>query len=76
MIGPQGHPMCEHAPFPGFSLPPLSDEAVIEIQNFIYDVLAVFESRYGDQIYRYYEQPSQHNLIEPERNLPLDDPSF
>jgi hypothetical protein len=68
--------MCEHAPFPGISLPPLSDEAVVEIQNFLYDVLDVFESRYGDQIHRYYEDRSQHNLVGPERNLPLDDPPF
>jgi hypothetical protein len=68
--------MCEHAPSPGISLPSLSDEAVVEIQNFLYDVLDVFESRYGDQIHRYYEDRSQHNLTEPARNLPLDDPPF
>ena len=68
--------MCEHAPSHGISLPPLSDEAVVEIQNFLYEVLDVFESRYGDQIYRYYEDRSQHNLVGPARNLPLDDPPF
>ena len=57
-------------------LPPLSDEAVVEIHDFLHDVLAVFESRYGYQIHRYYDDRSQHNLIETDRNLPLDDPPF
>jgi hypothetical protein len=76
MISPQGHPMCEHAPSPGISLPPLSDEAVVEIQNFLYEVLDIFESRYGEQIHRYYAQRAQHNLVGPARNLTSDDPPF
>jgi hypothetical protein len=68
--------MCEHIAPAQIGLPPLSDDAVVEIQNFIYEVLDVFESRYGEQIHRYYAARSQHNLVGPERNLPLDDPPF
>ena len=68
--------MCENNQPPELRLPPLSDEAVVEIHDFLHDVLTVFESRYGDQIHRYYDDRSQHNLIEPDRNLPTDDPPF
>lgn len=68
--------MCEHPAPCAIGLPPLSDEAAVEIQNFLYDVLDLFESRYGDQIHRYYQDQSQHNLVAPEQNLPLDDPPF
>lgn len=68
--------MCEHDLRCERRLPPLSDEAVVEIYDFLHDVLTVFESRYGDQIHRYYDDRSQHNLIETNRNLPVDDPQF
>jgi hypothetical protein len=68
--------MCEHDPHCERRLPPLSDEAVVEILDFLHNVLTVFESRYGDQIHRYYDDRSQHNLIETDRNLPVDDPPF
>ena len=68
--------MCDHTPSSEIDLPLLSDEAVVEIQNFLYDVLTTFESRYGIQIHRYYEDRSQHNLINTDRNLPADDPPF
>ena len=68
--------MCEHDLRCERRLPPLSDEAVVEIHDFLHDVLTVFESRYGDQIHRYYDDRSQHNIIEPDRNLTADDPPF
>ena len=68
--------MCEHDLPSEPRLPSLSDEAVVEIHDFLHDVLTVFESRYGDQIHRYYDDRSQHNLIETDRNLPDDDPPF
>ena len=40
-------------------LPQLSDDAVVQIHDFIYDFLDLFESRYGDQIHRYYEDRSR-----------------
>ena len=68
--------MCEHHLRCERRLPPLSDEAVVEIYDFLHDVLTEFESRYGDQIHRYYDDRTQYNLIEPEQNLPADDPPF
>ena len=68
--------MCEHDLRCERRRPPLSDEAVVEIYDFLHHVLTVFESRYGDQIHRYYDGRSQYNLIETDRNLPLDDPPF
>lgn len=68
--------MCERTLPPELRLPPLSDEAVVEILDFLHNILTVFESRYGEQIHRYYDDRSQHNLIEPDRNLPTDDPPF
>jgi len=68
--------MCQHDLRCEPRLPPLSDEAVVEIHDFLHHVLTTFESRYGDQIYRYYDDRSQHNLIETDQNLPADDPPF
>ena len=68
--------MCEHDSSCEPPLPPLSDEAVVEILDFLHEVLTVFESRYGDQIHRYYDERSRHNLIEPDRTLTTDDPPF
>ena len=68
--------MCEHDLRCERRLPPLSDEAVVEIYDFLHDVLTEFESRYGDQIHRYYHDRSQHNLIGTDPSLPVDDPPF
>ena len=68
--------MCEHDPPPKLRLPLLSDDSVVEILDFLNDVLTVFESRYGDQIRRYYHDRSRHNLIEPDHHNPADDPPF
>ena len=68
--------MCEHDLRCERHLPTLSDETVVEIHDFLHHVLTVFESRYSDQIHRYYDDRAQHNLIKTDQNLPLDDPSF
>ena len=57
-------------------MPRLSDDAVIQIHDFIHHVLDLFEARYGDQIHRFYEDLCGDCLIEPDRNLNLDDPPF
>ncbi len=36
-------------------LPRLSDDAVIQIHDFLHHVLDLFEARYGDQIDRFYQ---------------------
>jgi len=71
--------MCEHDPLPELPelpLPHLCEDCAVEILDFLYDFLTVFESRYGDQIRHYYDDRSDHNPIEPDLNLPADDPPF
>ena len=60
--------MCKHDSPCQPRLPPLSDEAVVEILDFLHEILTVFESRYGGQIHHYYEERSRHNLIEPDQH--------
>ena len=57
-------------------LPPLCDDCAVEILDFLYDLITVFESRYGDQIRRYYDDRSRYNLIQPDQNRPAEDPPF
>lgn len=68
--------MCEHDSPAEPALPPLSDEAAVEILDFLHAVLNAFESRYSAQLRRYYDDRSRLNLIEPDRNLTTDDPPF
>ena len=60
----------------GVPLPRLSDEAAVEIYLFIEHLFLLFESRYGDQIRRHFDDLSQHNLIGPDFDSPLHDPPF
>jgi hypothetical protein len=59
-------------------LPPLSDEAAVEIDDFLIDFLCLFESHYGDQIRRFYQDRSFGNLadLRSRSRLPDDDPPF
>ena len=57
-------------------LPRLSDDAVIQIHDFIHHFLDLFEARYGDQIHRYYNDRSSHNMIRPDPLPSTDDPPF
>lgn len=59
-------------------LPPLSDEALVEIHDFLNDFLRLFESHYGAQIHRFYEARSFDNLVhkDPNSRPPDDDPPF
>ncbi len=55
----------------GIPLPPLSDEAAFEILDFLGAMYQIFETRYADQIGRYYQtsnivqSPSKTNNDEP-----------
>ena len=60
----------------GVALPRLSDDAAAEIYLFLEQLLNLFEARYGDQVHRFYEDLSRHNLIEPDIDRQLDDPPF
>ncbi len=57
-------------------MPRLCDDAVVQIHNFIEHFLDLFEARYGDQIHRYYEGRSAHNIVGSEPMLNIDDPPF
>jgi hypothetical protein len=57
-------------------MPRLSDDAVVQIHDFIAHFLDLFEARYGDQIHRYYEDRSAHNIVGSELVPDLDDPPF
>lgn len=46
-------------------LPPLSDEAIVEIHDFLYDFIQLFESHYGGQIHRFYADRSYDNRVPP-----------
>jgi hypothetical protein len=47
------------------ALPTLSDEAVVEIRNFIEYVLDQFDARYAAQVRRFYEDRAEHNMVRP-----------
>ena len=66
------------SPMPGalIPMPRLSDDAVIQIHDFIHHVLDLFEARYGDQIHRFYADLCSDCRTEPDSNLTLDDPPF
>ncbi len=57
-------------------MPRLSDDAVIQIHDFIHHVLDLFEARYGDQIHRFYQDLCGDFMVDPDTNLDLDDPPF
>jgi hypothetical protein len=57
-------------------MPRLSDDAVVQIHDFIHHVLDLFEARYGDQIHRFYQDLCGDSMVEPDSNLFLDDPPF
>ena len=57
-------------------MPRLSDDAVIQIHDFIHHVLDRFEARYGDQIHRFYADLCGDSLIDSHSSLNLDDPPF
>jgi len=50
-----------------FELPRLSDEAVIQIQDFLHHALDLFEDHYGQQIDHFYQ-----SLYDASRDAELD----
>jgi len=57
-------------------MPRLSDDAVVQIHDFIHHVLDLFEARYGHQIHRFYEDLGGDSPIDSDSVLNLDDPPF
>ena len=70
---PADHHDLDTAPIP---MPRLSDDAVVQIHDFIYHLLDLFEARYGDQINRYYAELSEHSMIQSDTLPDIDDPPF
>ena len=56
--------------------PKLCDECAVEIHEFLFKIERIFESRFGAQINRYYQQRSHKNLLPPDPRQCLDDPPF
>jgi len=60
-------------PHTAIELPPLSDDAVVQIHRFLEELLGLFESRYHGQIYRYYEAMSASSINEQHAARDNDD---
>jgi len=58
------------------ALPALSDEAVVEIRNFIEHVLDQFDLHYASQVRRFYQDRDEHNMVRPSPPAAADDPPF
>jgi hypothetical protein len=59
-----------------YALPTLSDEAAVEIQNFIEYVLDQFDVHYAPQVRRFYQDRAEHNMVRPTPPAAADDPPF
>jgi len=66
----------QHKSTADIPMPRLSDDAAVQIHNFIAHFLDLFEARYGDQIHRFYEERSAHNMIVHDTPPRIDDPPF
>ena len=58
------------------ALPPLSDQAAVDILEFLHNAVACFESRYFDQINRYYVDRSERQMCQPDPPPWRDDVLF
>lgn len=58
------------------NLPSLPDEAVVEIQDFLYALLDLFDTHYAHQIQRFYEDRSYDNLVHHDPHYPTEEPPF
>lgn len=57
----------------GIALPMLSDEAAVEILNFLEATFQIFETRYAHQIHRYYDSISKNNIVQYTPSATTDD---
>ena len=55
----------------GIPLPPLSDEAAVQILDFLEAMFQIVETRYADQIHRYYQN---NNVIRSDPSTGDDEP--
>ncbi len=68
--------MCSDHGYPCIPLRPLSDEAAVEILDFLQVFTTDFEIRYGAQIRRYYDDRSRHNIVRSNPSVVSGDPPF
>lgn len=68
--------MCENPCYQCIPLRPLSDESAVEILDFLQVFMVDFENRYYNQIRRYYDSRSQHNIVQYTPSTNTDDPPF
>lgn len=55
------------------NLPSLPDEAVIEIQDVLFEILELFETHYGRQIQRFLKDYSGDNIVHSNAQATLTD---
>ena len=58
------------------ALPTLSDQAAVDILEFLYAAIECFESSYYVQLRRYHDERSRYNRRRPEPPLGDDDVPF
>ena len=58
------------------NVPVLADEAVVQIHDFLYHLIDLFEANYGHQIRRFHEDHSYDNLVLPDQHRLQEDPPF
>jgi len=68
--------MCSNHGYQCIPLRPLSDEAAVEILDFLQVFTTDFEIRYGRQIRRYYNDRSRHNIVQDHPFAASGDPPF
>ena len=68
--------MCSNPCQRCIPLGPLSDEAAVEILDFLQVFMTDFENRYSNQIQRYYDQRSRLNIVQISSSVAIDDPPF
>jgi hypothetical protein len=68
--------MCSDPCYQCIPLRTLSDEAAVEILDFLQVFMTDFEIRYADQIRRYYDERSRHNIVRINPTLATGDPPF
>lgn len=68
--------MCPDHGYQCIPLRPLSDEAAVEILDFLQVFTTDFEIRYGGQIRRYYDDRSHHNIVQDNPFAASGDPPF
>lgn len=57
-------------------LPSLPDEAVVEIHDFLFEILELFETHYAHQIQRFIDDHSYDIIVQDNPHVPIDDPPF